>query len=446
MLKTSVAQNVPYGGEFQGREALAKWQADKLSKVLRDSYRDVPHYRSSFQAAGVRPGPIEDTSELGEFPTIGKATLRDHGRDLYLTEEVVDFVSSSGTSGNPVILPVRAGEEDFRVRPITRVLRELGVGPDDRVLHNFNSYALYVFGYYSILAVRELRAGLIRMGPLMEERQVQILRDLRPTAFIANPHFMLSLAETASRLGLDPATSSLKRGLLATATPFGPDLEPRPFRTELERRWGLDLTIAHYGSSEAGPIGFECRSHRGYHLHEDVVFVERVDPETLRPVEPDEPGEVVVTHLDGGRGFTAIRYRTGDLVAWSSTEPCPCGRTTTRLGPVIGRVDQQIKLRGQNITPDFLLALIDPVPGVATSIVEAFRMEGTNEDWFRIKLGVEDLGAAEGIRALVGRAVAAHIPTAIPIEVVTQDVLLRQQLDARREGGGNKVVRFFDLR
>lgn len=442
----SIEKCRPFGNEFGSREDLSRWQQHKFQEVIRRVRLEVPYYRCSLDAAGIDPNAISDLVQVSSLPTIDKATLRDQGSELYRFEGVVDFVSSSGTSGKPVILPVTAEEECLRVHPITRVLKELELNPRDRVLHNFNMYSLYVFGYYSALAVRELGCALIRTGPMMEERQLAIIRELRPTVFIANPHFMIALAKSANELGHEPAKSSLKKGLLATATPFDSDLTPRDFRTAVETEWGLETTIAHYGSSEIGPIGYECRRHQGYHVHEDIIFVERVDPETLERVPPDEPGELLVTHLDAGRGFTAVRYRTGDLVAWSTTEPCACGRTTMRLGPVIGRVDQQVKLRGQNITPDFLLTLVDTVKEVAASVIEAYHLPDTGEEWMRIKVGVDDLATAAQVSAMIQQKIASHVPTTIPIEVVDRKDLQHQQAMAQKNTGGNKVVRFFDLR
>jgi phenylacetate-CoA ligase len=446
MLTTHPAQPKFFGDEYASRSAIAALQRRKLAALVDRVGRDVPYYRKAFDAAGVRTVEISDHDDLSALPMISKATLRDHGVELYRADGVVDFVSSSGTTGCPVILPVVGAEEPLRVFPIQRVLRELGLGRSDRVLHNFNMFALYVIGYYSALALREEGCAIVRTGPSMEERQLEVIRQLQPTAFVGNPFFMISLAETDRKTGGDPRAASLRKGLLATATPFGSDLEPRDVRIKLEESWNLDLTIAHYGSSEIGPIGYECRFHQGYHVHEDILFVELIDPATLEPVAADQPGELVVTHLDAERGFTAVRYRTGDLVAWSTTEPCRCGRQTLRVGPVIGRVDQQIKLRGQNIAPDFLLSLLDSIDQVALSSIEAFRREDSGEDWFRVKVGVDDLGASRQVAALVTAKIAAHVPTTIPIEVVQADALRRQQRSASAKSGGNKVVRFFDYR
>jgi phenylacetate-CoA ligase len=446
MLTTHLVPTGLFGDEYASRSAIAALQRRKLVALVDRIVRDVPYYRTLFDTAGVRPSEIAGHEGLAALPTMSKATLRDHGADLHAAGDVVDFVSSSGTTGRPVILPVLREEEPLRVYPIRRVLQELGLGPGDRVLHNFNMFALYVIGYYSALAIREQGCAIVRTGPSMEERQLEVIRQVQPTAFVANPFFMIALAETARTLGSDPRAASLRKGLLATATPFGSDLEPRDVRVKLEESWNLDLTIAHYGSSEIGPIGYECRFHQGYHVHEDILLVERIDPATLDPVPDDRPGELVVTHLDGARAFTAVRYRTGDLVAWSTTEPCRCGRHTLRVGPVIGRVDQQIKLRGQNIVPDFLLSLIDPIDQIAVSAIEAFRREDSGEDWFRVKVGVEDLETSRQIEALVTAKIAAHVPTSIPIEIVQADELRRQQQRATVKAGGNKVVRFFDYR
>ena len=432
--------------ERLSRDLIAARQGERLVATIQRVARDVPHYAASFGGVGVTPSDVVDPDVLERLPFLTKSALRDYGSDLYVADDPIDFVSSSGTAGRPIILPIRREEEPLRVFPIRRALQELGVGRGDRVLHNFNMFALYVIGYYSALALREEGCALIRTGPAMEERQIDVIRELEPVAFVGNPFFMLSLADTARRRGLEPRGSSLRRGLLATATPFGADLQPRETRVRLEEAWNLELTITHYGSSEIGPIGYECRFHRGYHVHEDVLLVERLDPQTLEPVSPDAPGEVVITHLDPRRAFTAVRYRTGDLVAWSTTDPCVCGRNTLRLGPVIGRVDQQIKLRGQNIVPEFLLALVEPIEDVAAVVIEAFRRDDTGEDWFRVKVGVEDLEAAPRTAERVRIAIAAQIPTSIPIDVVHAAVIREQQDHGAARTGGNKVARFFDCR
>jgi phenylacetate-CoA ligase len=435
-------------GEYErlDRESIVDRQRVQLAAMLRRVYDEVPFYRTALDECHLDPREGLEAGALQRLPLINKATLRTHQRELYVADDPIDFVSSSGTAGEPIILPVRRIEEPLRVVPIRRVLQELGLGRGDRVLHNFNMFALYVIGYYSALALREQGCALIRTGPSMEERQIDVIRQLQPVGFVGNPFFMLSLADIARRCGLEPRTASLRKGLLATATPFDASLQPRETRRQLEETWNLELTITHYGSSEVGPIGYECRHHQGYHVHEDIVFAERLDPQTLQPVAANEVGELVITHLDGQRGFTAIRFRTGDLIAWTTTDPCACGRRTLRLGPVIGRVDQQLKLRGQNIVPDFLLTLIDGVQGVSAAVIEAFRREDTGEDWFRVKIGVEDIQASDTIKELVRAKIAAHIPTQIPIDAVPADLVRAQQRESAAKTGGNKVSRFFDRR
>lgn len=432
--------------EWLDRELIRQRQEKKLAAVLSEVRRTVPYYQSSFASAGLPAHEVAGFDALGRLPLITKADIRDHAPGLFAVDDPVDFVSSSGTAGRPLILPVDRAEEHLRIYPIQRVLSELELGPGDRVLHNFNMFALYVIGYYSALAIREQGCAIIRTGPSMEERQLDVIAALKPNAFVANPFFMLSLAEMSQTKGIDPRGLGLRKAMLATATPFGSDLQPRDIRLKLEEAWNLTLTVTHYGSSEIGPIGYECRFHQGYHVHEDVIHVERLDPQSLDPVSGDSSGELVVTHLDPGRGFTAVRYRTGDLIAWSTTEPCLCGRRTLRLGPVIGRVDQQVKLRGQNLVPDFLLALVDGVPGVAVTVIEAFRRPDTGEDWLRIKAGVDDVESSGLVEQAVRAKIAGHIPTDIPIEVVPAEVVRRQQQESAAKTGGNKISRFFDLR
>jgi phenylacetate-CoA ligase len=130
--------------DYEGlsRDLIVVRQRERMVTTLRRVAREVPHYTASFEAVGLTPSDVVNPEVLERLPFVTKSTLRDHGSDLYVVDDPVDFVSSSGTAGRPIILPIRREEEPLRVSPIRRALRELGVRRGDRVLHNINMFAL----------------------------------------------------------------------------------------------------------------------------------------------------------------------------------------------------------------------------------------------------------------------------------------------------------------
>jgi len=136
--------------------------------------------------------------------------------------------------------------------------------------------------------------------------------------------------------------------------------------------WGLKDALNEYGCSELGSVGHECRCHNGFHVNDDAVFVELIDPSTGLPVKKGEPGEVVVTSLTLPRGFIAVRYGTGDISAWIDYEPCECGRRTPRIGGIIGRVDHQLKVLGQTVFPDLILNIVDTMDNIDASLIVTY--------------------------------------------------------------------------
>ncbi|MGE5237186.1 MAG: phenylacetate--CoA ligase family protein, partial [Chloroflexota bacterium] len=199
-------------------------------------------------------------------------------------------------------------------------------------------------------------ASVIPISSGNTARQIKIMQDFKTTALICTPSYALLIADTIRELGISINSLSLKYGL------FGAEPWSEAMRKEIQDKLKIVATD-NYGLSEVmGPgVAGECLERNGLHINEDHFLVEVIDPQTLEPVPPGQTGELVITTLTK-EGFPVIRYRTRDLTRLMP-DPCPCGRTFVRMGKVMGRSDDMIKIRGVNVFPSQIEAVLVEIEG-----------------------------------------------------------------------------------
>jgi phenylacetate-CoA ligase len=193
----------------------------------------------------------------------------------------------------------------------------------------------------------------LSMGGMSSEARLQMILDLGATVICCTPTYALRLAEAAEAMKL-PITDSAVRMLIVAGEPGG---AIPAIRSRLESAWGARV-IDHWGMTDIGPLGIEpAAGPGGLLVLESECIAEIIDPETLDPVSTGTLGELVITNL-GRLGQPVIRYRTGDLVR-ASTEPCPSGSSFLRLeGGILGRADDMVTIRGNNVFPSSIDAVI----------------------------------------------------------------------------------------
>jgi len=385
------------------------------------------------------------TGRFSELPVIRKQHLRDSRAQIVNFDQAVDVVSSSGTTGRPVDIPVHAAEEKTRVLRVRRVLRELGIGPGSRVLQLLSLNDLFTLGPLVRQAIKAEGGCAIRCSPQRLDRVLLAIESVRPQFVVGNPFTLTRMVEEAGARW--PDRSQLPdRAFLCVAATFDAQLHPTPVAQAVADTWGLEFWLNQYGSSEIGPIAFECGEHQGLHVHDDFHYVELVDPETGHPVTaPDQPGEVVLTGLTTERGLLPVRYAMGDVAAWLRTEPCTCGRTSPRLGPILGRVDHQLKVYGQTVFPDLLLDLADQSDAVHRSAVRV-QYDPLNADEVTLLLVPRPDCDAERIRQEVAARLAQNLAVSPSVELTSLDELHRLEQMASSNSNMVKIPRFFDLR
>lgn len=380
-----------------------------------------------------------------QIPVVRKHHLRDHWEDIMEYGDVTDFVSSSGTTGRPVDIPVHRLQEQIWVNSVGRVLSEMGVQPGDFVIQMLSNNDMYTLGMLVCQAAKQQGVGVFRCSPQRVNRLVDIMKYHRPKFIVGNPLFLLEIAE---RLGdAFPSKDLLpKVAYLAACASFDANNRLTAAAQKVKEVWGFELMLNEYGCSEIGSIGFECGHHNGFHINDDYLHVELLDPETGKPVKEGEPGEVVVTTLTQPRGFAAVRYATGDIASELSTQRCTCGRYGPRLGAIIGRIDHQLKVKGQNLYPEFVLDIVELQKCTDKAVLVRYR-DSLERDvvvvWVELKS--DYLGKPVQAEKQLSEALMEHIAVGPEICIVEPGTIARYIADKMSQSNGVKVPRLIDI-
>ncbi|AIP66474.1 phenylacetate--CoA ligase PaaK [Burkholderia thailandensis] len=337
--------------ETASRDELQSLQLSRLKWSLRHAYENVPHYRRSFDAAGVHPDDLKTLADLAKFPFSTKDDLRENypfGLFAVPREQVVRVHASSGTTGRPTVVGYTARDIDMWASVTARSIRAAGGRPGD-TLHNAFGYGLFTGGLGIHYGAERLGCMVVPMSGGQTEKQVQLIRDFEPRIILVTPSYMLNLLDEMARQGMDPAESSLAIGI------FGAEPWTQALRDEVETRAGIDA-LDIYGLSEViGPgVACECVDTKdGPTVWEDHFYPEIVDPVTGEVLPDGSEGELVFTSLTK-EALPVIRYRTRDL---SALLP-PTARAMRRLARIAGRSDDMLIIRGVNVFPSQIEALV----------------------------------------------------------------------------------------
>ena len=335
-------------------------QGRRLHKIVKYVYHNVPFYRNKLQEMDVTPDDIRSIEDIHKLPFTTKQDLRDNypfGLQAAPKSEVIRVHASSGTTGNPTIVGYTRKDIEVWSECMTRCLTAYGVSRDD-IFSVAYGYGLFTGGLGAHYGVENLGAAVVPTSTGNTEKHVRLIRDLGITGIACTPSYALYLAETMDHMGISKNDIRLRVGA------FGAEPWTESMRTEIESRLGLK-GFNLYGLSEImGPcVSYECQEQNGSHICEDHFFPEIIDPETLQPLPYGEVGELVFTTLTK-EGMPLLRYRTKDLCSLMN-DPCPCGRTSVRMGRILGRSDDMLIIRGINVFPSQVESVVLSMPEFA---------------------------------------------------------------------------------
>jgi phenylacetate-CoA ligase len=334
--------------ETMPRDRLAALQLERLRATTARILARVPPLARRLREAGIGSAmELRTLDDLARLPFTEKADLREHypfGLLAVPRQEVVRVHASSGTRGKPTVVAYTRADLAMWAEVMARTFALGGARPG-MVVHNAYGYGLFTGGLGFHYGAELMGCTVIPISGGFTQRQAMLLRDLGGEVLCATPSYALNIAQAIAEAGVRPEEIRLRVGL------FGAEPWTEEMRDQLEARLGL-RALNCYGLSEiVGPgVAAECVEARaGSHVQEDHFLAEVVDPESGLPLPPGREGELVLTTLSK-EALPLLRYRTGDLSRLDPA-PCPCGRTTARMGRVRGRLDDMLIIRGVNLYP-----------------------------------------------------------------------------------------------
>lgn len=309
---------------------------------------------------GISIDDIKSQEDFEKLPFTWKGDLRDAyplGLQAVPDEEIVRIHSSSGTTGTPVIIPYTQKDVTDWAIMFARCYEFAGITKLDRI-HITPGYGLWTAGIGFQLGAERLGAMAIPMGPGNTEKQLKMMMDMKSTVLCATSSYALLLAEEIAKRGIADKIH-LRKGVI------GSERWGEKMRQRIAGELGVELYDI-YGLTEVyGPgIGINCKYDTGMHIWDDYIYVEIIDPKTGIPVPDGEIGEIVITTLQK-EGAPLIRYRTHDLSRFIPGD-CPCGSKYPRIGAIIGRTDDMVKVKGVNIFPSQIDEMLSKVKGASS--------------------------------------------------------------------------------
>ena len=427
----------PSAVERMPREELARVQVARLKRQIARAAERVPLYRERLRAAGVTAGDIRSLADLRHLPFTVKTDFRDtypFGLLAVPMEEIVRIHASSGTTGKPTVVAYTRGDMDTWSEVMARTLMMGGVGRSD-VLHNAYGYGLFTGGLGFHYGGERVGAAVIPISGGFTDRQLMALKDFGSTVLCCTPSYGLYLAEALEEAGIAPKDLKLRVGF------FGAEPWSEGMRDALEARLNI-LALNIYGLSEViGPgVSVECPEKQGMHVAEDHFLPEVLDPVTFEPVPPGVTGELVFTTLTK-EALPLLRYRTRDLTTLT-TEPCPCGRTLSRIGRITGRTDDMLILRGVNVYPSQIEHALLQVPDLEPHYLLVLRRD-TALDTLEVRVEARSNVAEAGKEALAALGAVARRKIYEMIGVTVEVTVVPPKTIERSAG---KAQRVLDLR
>jgi phenylacetate-CoA ligase len=416
---------------------IKKYQESRLPELLNYLNLNSNFYKELFLKNSIEISKIKTLEDLSKIPVTTKNDLQKRNDDFLCVpkSEVTDFITTSGTMGEPVTFAMTSNDLDrlayneqisFSCADTTRDdIFQLMVTLDKR----------FMAGLAYFLGLRKLGAGIIRIGPGLQELQFESINRFSPTGLITVPSFIPKLIDYAGKHNIDLTKSSIKKAVCIGEPIRNNDFSLNTLGKKITEKWDIKL-YSTYASTEMGTAFTECNEGKGGHHHPEMIIVEFLDEEN-NPVAEGEPGEVTITTL-GVEGMPLLRFKTGDI-CFHFTEPCACGRNTMRLGPVIGRKQQMIKFKGTTLYPPAIYDVLNEIESIENYVIEVYTNElGTDE--IRVKAGSTLLGEKQEKR--IKDRFRAKLRVAPEVEFYSPKEILALQFPENTR----KPIIFFDKR
>ena len=339
-------------------DQLRKLQSERLTELVKYVTSRIPFYRKMFEEHGINPASIRSIDDLHKIPFTFKTDLRDHypfGLFAVGQHQVSRIHCSSGTTGKPTVVGYTNNDIGIFAEVCARSLAAAGAKPGMK-LQNAYGYGLFTGGLGLHYGAEKLGMTVIPVSGGMTDRQLLLLRDMQPEVMCCTPSYALTITEEIKKRKINPAGLNLEYMVLG-AEPW-----TETIREEVQN--GLNVIATNiYGLSEIiGPgvsqEDYEERG-RGSHIWEDHFYPEIVDPVSKEVLPEGATGVLCLTTLTK-EATPLLRYWTNDITNLYYDKDSK--RTHIKMGPIRGRADDMLIIRGVNLFPSQIESVISELP------------------------------------------------------------------------------------
>ena len=371
--------------DFLSPELSKQQQWQLLKEHLEYAAINSPFYKKFFKEHDIQLSAIETEADFSTIPITTKEDLQQRNSDFLAVNytEVIDHVTTSGTLGNPVNFMLNESDLQRLSYNEYESFKIAGVTKNDVVQITTTLDRRFMAGMAYYLGLRKLGAGIVRTGSGLPGLQWDSIKRFKPKFLVAVPSFLLKLVDYAQQNAIDYDNSSVEKIICIGESLLNEKLEDSALRKRIQELWNVEL-FSTYASTEMATAFTECEFHKGNHILPNLIYTEIID-DAGNVVKNGEIGELVVTPLQV-ESMPLIRYATGDMVM-NIEEKCNCGRNSRRIGPVIGRKKQMLKIKGTSLYPQHIQEAMNALD-IADYIIEA-RNDDFGNDQVCIKISEE---------------------------------------------------------
>ncbi len=418
----SKGQYLQHEIETAPRDEITRWQEQRVIELVAYAWERAPFYRELWSKAGLSgPGEVRSLADFSnKIPTFGKSDIREYrartgdpfgGLLCVDRSELTSITSTSGTTSAPEPLPEIWEHSPPLPTMSTRSMWELGLRPGDRALVPTGTFRNYIARHYHALGLIPVFCDSWigqgeRVLQAIEQHQIAYMQLFLPT--------VMEFEQLEPKYDIAKMLRSLK-GASFAGQPLGAVLS-RKVRVD----WGINLMT--YTSAGDTGTAWEGAERDGYHLQEDTVYPEFLDPQTGEPVADGEIGELVATDLDNPAA-PYIRFRSEDLVR-VTRQPTPSGRTHARTW-VVGRAGDEIKVGAKALVLSEIWALVESLPECGDALFQVVKYAPTMEV-LRMRVGYapDRTGDVNELRERAVALLVKELEVNVEVEMMTVDQIL----------------------
>ena len=354
--------------ERQPLQVIKAFQENKLQDLLTYLSLKSPYYARLFKKEKIDIERITLLSDLKYIPVTTKEDLQLHNDDFLCVDksEIVDYMTTSGTLSDPTVFAVTNNDLERLAYNEAISFACAGGKSGEKYQLMTTMDKRFMAGLAYFLGIRKMGASIVRVGNGIPELQWDSIQRIKPDSIICVPSFIPKIIQYAIENRIDYKNTSVKKAVCIGENIRNNDFSLNLLGQKIKSQWDIAL-YSTYASTEMNTTFCECEAGKGGHHHPELIICELLD-EDNNVVPQGEAGELTITTL-GVEGMPLLRFKTGDICRFHY-EPCPCGRTSMRISPIIGRKNQMIKLKGTTLYPASIFDVLDNIDYIENYLVE----------------------------------------------------------------------------